>query len=238
MTKLHLILLGDSDISRWPTELFPSWSGGLDKEHDVVCPVQVHGCSGATFEQVVMDQFLPLVVNNNNNLENNNKKNNNVDRGLGRRYACCEEDTNTWIVIVCCAGENDVGNGIDVEDSLRAFDTLLEHNQFYHHLIFLGPKFEPWLEDDIESRRHYIKLSKGFRRRCEGRKNVTFCDCLTMFCGETATLPGAVMGGRAQADPKFFRNDGLHLNEEGYRIWKQIVEQELEKVMSTDSQGI
>ena len=58
-----------------------------------------------------------------------------------------------------------------------------------------------------------------------------------MFCGETATLPGAVMGGRAQADPKFFRNDGLHLNEEGYRIWKQIVEQELEKVMSTDSQG-
>ena len=165
MTKLHLILLGDSDISRWPTELFPSWSGGVDKEHDVVCPVQVHGCSGATLEQVVMDQFLPLIVNINNN--------NNIGHGRGR-CACCEEDTNAMIVIVCCAGENDVGNGIDVETSLRAFDTLLEHDQSYHHLIFLGPKFEPWLEDDIESRRHYIKLSKGFRRRCEGRKNVTF----------------------------------------------------------------
>jgi lysophospholipase L1-like esterase len=221
MKKFQLILLGDSDISRWPIELLPSWSGVqrtgatvVNSDDDEVCNVQVHGCSGATLEQVVVDQFLPVIV----------------DSAIGRRG----EEMNTRVVILCCAGENDVGNGIDVETSLRAFDALLENDQSYHHLIFLGPKFEPWLDDDIDSRRHYIKLSKGFRRRCDGRKNVTFCDCLTMFCGETATLPGAMLGGRAQADPKFFRNDQLHLNEEGYRIWKHVVEQELAKVMSAD----
>ena len=171
-----------------------------------------------------MKQFIPIIGNNNNN-NNNNKT--------------------TRVVIVCCAGENDVGNGIPVETSLRAMDTLLEtlekvslSHSSYHHMIFLGPKLEPWLEDDIDSRKHYVQLSKGFRRRCEGRKYVTFCDCLTMFYGETATRPGAVLGGRARADPKFFNKDQLHLNEEGYRIWKQVVEQELAIITSADIQGI
>jgi lysophospholipase L1-like esterase len=183
---MKLLILGDSDISRWPQSLLPDWSQG---------EVEVQGYSGATLQEVV-DKFRPP-----------------------------GSDTATELLtVVFCAGENDVGNGLEVEDSLAAMDKLLNVMTDVHKLIFLGPKFEPWLNEDMSSRKHYVKLSKGIRRRCENRKATTFVDCLTMFCGESAFKPGAVLVGRAKAYPKYFATDQLHLSEEGYRIWKQVVE--------------
>jgi lysophospholipase L1-like esterase len=139
------------------------------------------------------------------------------------------EQTNRESVILFCAGENDLGNGLSVEDTLEAMDRLLAHD--YNHLVLLGPKLEPWLEDDPLSRKHYVKLSKGLRRRCEGHENVTYLDCLTLFCGESANQPGALLGGKAKADPKYFDADKLHLSEEGYQLWKQVIEDVLTKLM-------
>lgn len=137
-------------------------------------------------------------------------------------------DTADGMMLVVCAGENDD----DLEESLAAMDNLLEKTTTCHHLIFLGPKLEPWLNDDVSSRKQYIKLSKGLRRRCEKKETtVTFIDCLTMFC-ENVNVPGALLGGKAKADPKFFSSDQLHLNDDGYRVWKKIVETELSKHQS------
>jgi lysophospholipase L1-like esterase len=183
---MKLLILGDSDISRWPQSLLPDWSQG---------EVVVQGYSGATLQEVV-DKFRPPGAD------------------------AAEE----LLTVVFCAGENDVGNGLEVEDSLAAMDNLLSTMAGVHQLIFLGPKFEPWLNEDMSSRKHYVKLSKGLRRRCENRKATTFVECLTMFCGESANEPGAVLAGRAQADPKYFATDQLHLSDEGYGIWKQLVE--------------
>lgn len=132
-------------------------------------------------------------------------------------------------ILVVCAGENDDGHGLSLDDSLEAMDKLIFTKSF-HHLIFLGPKFEPWLNDDESSRKKYVKLDKGFRRRCEKADNVTYIESLTMFCGDTANVPGAVLGGKAKASREYFDNDELHLNEQGYKIWKRKVEDELSKL--------
>ena len=55
-----------------------------------------------------------------------------------------------------------------------------------------------------------------------------YLDCLTLFCGATAHLPGALLGGKAQADPTYFDCDQLHLSEAGYQLWKDYVEEAIQ----------
>uniref|UniRef100_A0A7R9Z4S7 SGNH hydrolase-type esterase domain-containing protein n=1 Tax=Pseudictyota dubia TaxID=2749911 RepID=A0A7R9Z4S7_9STRA len=101
----------------------------------------------------------------------------------------------------------------------------------FRRLVFLGPKFEPWLKDDPIMRKSYVKLSKAMRRACdrhERRDEVSYVDCLTMFCGKTAQVPGALLGGRAIPEDQYFHGDGLHLSEQGYAIWKEVVQEILE----------
>eukprot|EP00984_Skeletonema_dohrnii_P023173 scaffold12250_cov150-Skeletonema_dohrnii-CCMP3373.AAC.3 len=44
-----------------------------------------------------------------------------------------------------------------------------------------------------------------------------------MFCtAETKAVPGAVHGGRAVPDRSYFDSDELHLNNEGYNVWRAI----------------
>ena len=57
-------------------------------------------------------------------------------------------------------------------------------------------------------------------------QKLKFIDCLTLFCGETKDVPGALYGGKAVADDKYFKDDGLHLNDEGYKLWKDLLEKE------------
>ncbi|KAI2512503.1 hypothetical protein MHU86_1956 [Fragilaria crotonensis] len=203
---MKILLLGDSDIARWPSDLLPEWTISSTKAE-----VQVQGYSGATLEQVV-DQF---------------------------DFSFLKDDTTASpTIVIFCAGENDVGNGIPLKVTLRAMDTLLEnmtvpsssvshhnpHPSERHtcHLIVLGPKFEPWLNDDAESRKQYTRLSEGMRRQCLKHTNVTFLDCLFMFCDNQH---------HQQADPKFFHRDQLHLNDKGYQMWKRIIEEELSKIV-------
>ena len=58
-----------------------------------------------------------------------------------------------------------------------------------------------------------------------------YINCLTMFCtATTACVPGAILCGRAQADPNLFKHDQLHLNDHGYTIWKDVVETILKQI--------
>jgi lysophospholipase L1-like esterase len=194
LPSLLITFVGDSDIDRWPNDLLPS----IEKAE-----VTVHGSSGATLRQI-----LPTVE------------------------ACLCGNRADRLVLVVCAGENDIGDSIPLPESEQSLKRLLEitfnrPDADNTHLIFLGPKFEPWLHDDPQSRKQYVQMARAFERCCRDftrSSNVTFVDCLGMFCGESGNQPGAVLGGRAVADPRYFHSDQLHLSADGYRIWKDVVE--------------
>lgn len=199
-----MALVGDSDISRWPPDLVPT----LSASNEVVA-VKIRGQSGATLEQV-----LPLLKTE---LEEASKK-----KILS-------------LTVVFCAGENDIGQNIRLDETLISFRKLLDMLSSDStipgkHLMVLGPKFEPWLECDAACRKQYFKLSNAMERACRKHNfsgdccKITFVDCLTMFCGDSAKQPGAVLGGKAIPEKKYFDHDLLHLSREGYQIWREVIE--------------
>jgi lysophospholipase L1-like esterase len=61
---------------------------------------------------------------------------------------------------------------------------------------------------------------------------IAFIDCLTMFCGSSGEHPGALFGGRAQAEPQYFDADQLHLSDKGYIIWKLQIEDAIKELLN------
>jgi lysophospholipase L1-like esterase len=148
------------------------------------------------------------------------------------------ENQDDGLILVVCAGENDIGQGIPLESSVQALQKVLDaaftppsgaNNTTLHHLVFLGPKLEPWMNDDLDSKKSYSAMDRAFQRCCMENvptmvNNLHYVDCLVMFCGETANVSGARLGGKAIAQEEFFDADQLHLNDSGYVIWKDVVE--------------
>ena len=203
--KSTLWLIGDSDIQRWSTEWLPSYDGN----------VVVKGYSGATLQEVVshaMEHITPCDDDGNNS------------------NSTCPSNT-----LILCAGENDIGRGCSLDETLESLNGLFRwknREQPTLRVVLLGPKLEPWLTDDPASRKKYVKMSKAMERACRNQEAV-FVDCLTMFCEqESAEQPGAVWGGRAHADPQYFDPDQLHLNSAGYAVWKRVVDEILGKSMN------
>ena len=110
-------------------------------------------------------------------------------------------------IFICCAGENDLGSrSIDqILETFRAvldtlfravLDVLFPQIKSDIKLIFIGPKFEPWLINDNTSRKQYTKLNNGLKRAIRKHHaidQITYIDCLTLFCTkETANVPGAI----------------------------------------------
>jgi hypothetical protein len=153
------------------------------------------------------------------------------------------------LIVVVCAGENDVGSGTSTPETVEHWSWLLEavekellmpqrsppassSSQLSVSVVLLGPKLEPWLASDPGSRKRYVRLPRALEARCRQHPNrgvrARFVDCLTLFCTpETASAPGALLGGRAMPDSTYFENDQLHLSEAGYRVWKKTVENAL-----------
>jgi len=203
--NLRLVLLGDSDIACWPVDLFPIFPTAIKE------PLS-SGHSGATLRD--------------------------LSPHLGR---ILQDHGNEELLFVLCAGENDIGEGLSLDNSVSKLEKLLEMilaSSQKHQMIFLGPKFEPWQENDMGAKKKYSKMSRSFQRCLSRQDNADclhFIDCLTMFCGESATIPGAVLGGRASAEFKYFQSDLLHLSVHGYRIWKEVVEQKIKEILVTQS---
>jgi lysophospholipase L1-like esterase len=64
---------------------------------------------------------------------------------------------------------------------------------------------------------------------------MVFVDCLAMFCTEeTSDIPGAIHGGRAMPDIKYFHEDGLHLSEEGYTVWKRMMDGIINEILTKE----
>jgi lysophospholipase L1-like esterase len=227
--RQKIILFGDSDISRWPPTLHPSIAASS---------LSNYGKGGARLKDVlhqittVLGQWELQIIHG----------------GLKP-----DDTIKTWFI--CCAGENDISNGSctsDLEQMFVTFRDILDalfptpvvtdtedrrvqqqqpNQRTVSKMIFFGPKFEPWLTDDNTAKKMYAKLDSGLKRitrRHHARDQIIYIDCLTLFCTkETASSPGAVYSGKAMPDSQYFTNDGLHLNDKGYEIWKQIVEEKI-----------
>lgn len=149
---------------------------------------------------------------------------------------CLEE-----IVVVACAGENDIAQSMTLEESCQALRDFVAASfdragQDCVSLIFLGPKLEPWLEYDKQARRDYIRMSQAFAKICREHAladRIQFVDCLVLFCGESGHLPGALFGGKAKAKGVYFDHDDLHLSEAGYRLWQANVEECIDTMLSS-----
>lgn len=230
---LQIVLVGDSDISRWPEALLPT---AFSSNGDHAPQISISGHGGSTLKQVV-----PYVRDSLTKIQDERRK----ARVLGRHS---QETT----VLVVCAGENDIGSGIPLfksEESLKALLGIIfgvsksSSSEDSMYLIFLGPKFEPWLTDDLDARKSYVQMSRSFERLCSDfgnsdaflrlhrNQSIVFVDCLTMFCGESAKQPGALLGGKAIPEKRYFNDDQLHLSDEGYALWKSILEEKILEIL-------
>ena len=195
------VLVGDSDIDRWPADLLPSIttnnnsmdsgpgnnnnsssndinydSNGNDSPvvHDGLTSQQVYGHSGATLAEI-----LPVMQTV---LENHEKQ-----ILILQKKDDSHHHHNSLLTVVFCAGENDIGQNIRLDETLSSFRTLLDMVVPQQpapiprsttattvagllqrrHLIVLGPKLEPWLEYDATCRKQYVKLSMAMDRACQ-----------------------------------------------------------------------
>ena len=219
----RIVFLGDSDISRWPPSLYPSIHEAAGVDRDTRC---VNIAKGGAVMSDMQSQLKTLRDNGH------------------------EEQDETSTIFVACAGENDISSGQSIYKIQKLFTSFLEelfrpnnkssistdmHQQSKILLIFLGPKFEPWLTEDFANRKRYTKLSNALQGTI--RKNqepytqhIVYVDCLTMFCtAESKDVPGAIHGGRAIPDRAYFDSDELHLSNEGYVMWRDIIQEKIQR---------
>jgi len=253
MRQIHLALVGDSDIARWPNSQIPEVEiGGQDEASIVSMTHSLSGLNGGALSEII-----PLV---NEAVAQYNPYT--QDRETSK-------DVPDALILVVCAGENDIST-LTIEDTMNSlrqlFSLVHDANQDGNNcasaskrrgapqqaekgksnaiinkirLIFLGPKLEPWLQYDKDARNDYIRMSQRMERMFDttykeendesGKKasdtvTTIFIDSLVLFCGSTGHVPGALWGGRAIPETRYFDHDELHLSPKGYQIWKQVVE--------------
>ena len=199
--KTTLLFVGDSDISNWPSDFFPTRPPEVKLVSDAV--------SGAKLSDLI-PMVHSFIIN--------------ITRKESR------------LIVVACAGENDISSGRTVTKTLKYFDEFLstifhdfeqiQDNKAQCNIIFFGPKFEPWLQDDFKYRKKYRELSDGMKKACHDHpesKAITFVDCLYMFCDKNNT-------DFFTPDKKYFQFDELHLSKLGYQVWKDKLESELNSI--------
>jgi lysophospholipase L1-like esterase len=140
-------------------------------------------------------------------------------------------------VVIVCAGENDIATDTPLWKSEQALRNLLQQllvtKSSLQRVFFLGPKFEPWMQDDREMRKKYWQMHVSFQRILSTEEpfstRVHYIDSLFLFCtdesGDQLQKKGAVF--KATPNPLYFHADQLHLSREGYFVWKELLEQQL-----------
>ena len=229
---VRVVFLGDSDISRWPPSHYPT---SVVNNNAAAATTTITCVNLAKGGAVMLDLLTQLKD------WREDDTNNSVLQSI------------STLIFVACAGENDVSSGQSIDKIQHSFTRFIEElfrvnyatgepneNINNKHLIFFGPKFEPWLTNDHTSRKQYNKLSTALQRAIRkssvvsssDSQNIVYVDCLTMFCtSESKDVPGAVHGGRAIPDRRYFDSDELHLNDLGYDIWKEILGQKIQSII-------
>ncbi|GAB2600764.1 GDSL-type esterase/lipase family protein [Spirosoma areae] len=117
--------------------------------------------------------------------------------------------------LVFYAGDNDLGDGRHPEEVYLFFCTLAEKMRTLLPglpLSFLSIKISParWNIAHKIYATNQLLLTE-----IEKNPGYQYIDATTPLLGPTG-----------QPRPEFFENDGLHLSQAGYRVWRQVVQQQ------------
>ncbi|NVN93135.1 MAG: GDSL family lipase [Desulfuromonadales bacterium] len=114
--------------------------------------------------------------------------------------------------IICYAGDNDLGDGRMPEDVVVSFRNLLakvdtHFPQIPFSMLSIKPSPSRWhLSDRIRF------INEAIKREMQGRDNRYFID-----------IHAAMLGSDGQPDNSLFLEDGLHVSQKGYQVWKELL---------------
>ncbi len=114
--------------------------------------------------------------------------------------------------IVLYAGDNDIGRGKSADrvvDDFQQFTAVVREAMPQTRIVFIAIK--PSL-----SRWNLIRPMRDANSRIQA---LTQADDLLDF----ADIDTPMMGPDAKPRPELFLDDGLHLTEEGYRVWTKVI---------------
>ncbi len=117
-------------------------------------------------------------------------------------------------MIVFYAGDNDIAAGKSPQQVFKdfeAFDAKIHETLPRTRIIFISikPSLARW--------NLVVKMREAnllIRRYAEYRKHVTYLD-----------VDSPMLDPDGKPRPELFRDDGLHLNDAGYRLWTRLVEE-------------
>ena len=244
---LIFIFVGDSDISRWPSPEYPFIRNQalLTQNHYPEPLIYNYGKSGALLHDVPkqIDRAIAKLKVLVRTIPDPNADNQPQEQHRVYFIATAGENdlSSGFSVDVVMDSYHKVLDSIFfVKSNKNNTRTNIMPTNMKPSLFFFGPKLEPWLNENgnQDSRKAYYQLSDRMEiastttptingihhNHNKGRENVTFIDSLISFCGPSADQQGAVLSGKAQAQSEYFHEDGLHLSDKGYRLWKHELE--------------
>lgn len=132
-------------------------------------------------------------------------------------------------VIVFYAGDNDIAAGASPEEVRRRFDEFVKAVRtrgVHAPIIFIAikPSIRRWhLIDKIRTANQLI------RSYCEGdpSQKLRFLD-----------VEQAMLGGDGLPRPELFVQDGLHLSEEGYKVWNRLLQPVIESLLARHPESV
>ncbi len=114
--------------------------------------------------------------------------------------------------VVFYAGDNDIAagkSGAQVADDFRAFAAAVHRDSPKTKVIFLAVKPTParWRLFDVQTQANALVAS-----HCQGLDWLEFVDVVK-----------PMLGADGKPRPELYARDGLHLNEEGYKLWTELL---------------
>ena len=255
--NIALAFIGDSDISRWPKELLPEPAFPpklLSHHHD---HIHVHvstfhrATSGAMMKHLPkqikkikqdmnsrgpFDATVFICCAGENDVSNDTP----VDSIMESFQESVDAIFSSPIPTSCSKRPNLVFLGPKLEpwmttnetDARKAYFLLSERlHASIENKSYLAKVLERRVQHDHDhdhGRVHDVKDRQDCR--VDGY-SVLYVDSLKLFCCRESSEDLSVVGGGAIADDRYFEEDGLHLSDEGYKIWKEEVENIVSKLI-------
>lgn len=149
-----------------------------------------------------------------------------INRGFGGSHI---SDVNHWVdetvlrhapdVVVFYAGDNDIGADkppVQVQEDFLEFTSLVLSEQPDTEIFFISikPSLARW-----SLWPQMVEANELIRAYTDDNDNLHFID-----------VAGPMLGADGEPVPELFVQDGLHMTDEGYEIWTDVVGTALEKV--------
>lgn len=120
-------------------------------------------------------------------------------------------------VVVLYEGDNDIAGGRTACQVMADFEALVTKHRAAlpdSQLICLSVKYSP---SRAKFRLEQEAANALLKARCSRDSHLTYCDLATLL-----------LNTNGEPDPKYFMNDMLHLNAEGYAVWSAALRPQLE----------